>query len=120
MGSIYITTDETDNPITRFGGNWVQLKDVFLLGAGDTYINGATGGEATHTLTIEEMPYHYHWIANHLVSYPVESITTQFYMGGGGNPAGYGSRSTNYAGGSQPHNNMPPYLVVYIWKRLAD
>lgn len=30
-----------------------------------------------------------------------------------------GSASTNTVGGNQSHNNMPPYLTVYIWKRIA-
>ena len=59
VGSIYMSVNST-NPGTLFGGTWQRLKDRFLLGAGDTYAAGSQGGEATHTLTIDEMPAHSH------------------------------------------------------------
>lgn len=60
VGSLYWTSS-TDNPATTFGGGtWVQIKDKFILAAGDTYSNGATGGAATVTLTIDNMPMHNH------------------------------------------------------------
>lgn len=49
VGSIYMAANETD-PGTLFGGTWEQIKDKFLLSAGDTYVNGATGGSATKNL----------------------------------------------------------------------
>ena len=59
IGSIYMSVNNV-NPSTVFGGTWEQIKDKFLLACGDTYNNGATGGEATHTLTSNEMPSHNH------------------------------------------------------------
>lgn len=60
VGSLYWTSS-TENPATTFGGGtWVQIKDKFILAAGDTYTNGATGGEATVTLTENQMPKHTH------------------------------------------------------------
>lgn len=114
IGSIYMSVNNT-SPSTLFGGTWVQIKDTFLLSAGDTYTAGDTGGSATHTLTVDEIPSH-----NHIVK--------PFYGGvGNGNALqrGYSGSSTsiNYGsentGGGQAHNNMPPYLVVYMWKRTA-
>lgn len=119
VGAIYMSTVAT-NPKTLFGfGTWEQIKDVFLLTAGSTYSAGSTGGEATHTLTTSEMPNH-----SHAIWYP--------NAGAGNNsaPIGYpnvGSKSTYYAvgsydgdvGGGEAHNNMPPYLAVYAWKRTA-
>lgn len=78
IGSIYTSTQST-SPATLFGGTWVQIKDTFLLTAGDTYSAGATGGTATHihtsaahthttaahTLTADEMPKHRHYPANY-------------------------------------------------------
>lgn len=64
VGSIYMSVNST-SPSSLFGGTWVQLKDRFLLGAGDTYSNGATGGAATHTLTAAEMPGHTHTVGAH-------------------------------------------------------
>ena len=59
VGSIYMSVNNID-PSVVFGGTWQQIKDKFLLASGDTYENGATGGEATHTLTTNEIPSHNH------------------------------------------------------------
>lgn len=59
VGSIYMSVNNV-NPSTIFGGTWEQIKDKFLLACGDTYNNGATGGEATHTLNASEIPTHNH------------------------------------------------------------
>lgn len=63
IGSIYWTGKAPNNggdPNTLFGGTWVQIKDKFILAAGDTYTNGATGGSATVTLTVDQIPSHDH------------------------------------------------------------
>lgn len=112
VGSIYISTVNT-NPNTLFGvGTWEQLKDRFLLGAGNTYTAGATGGEATHTLTVSEMPKHNH--GKHVIPGDAD---VYYYASG----KSYGDRyyDTDYVGGGQAHNNMPPFLAVYVWKRTA-
>ena len=59
VGSIYWSSKNT-NPGTLFGGTWTQIKDKFILAAGDYYSNGATGGAATVTLTVSNMPSHKH------------------------------------------------------------
>ena len=59
VGSIYWSSNNT-NPGTLFGGTWTQIKDRFILAAGDSYSNGATGGAATVTLTVSNMPSHNH------------------------------------------------------------
>ena len=59
VGSIYWSSKNT-NPGTLFGGTWTQIKDRFILAAGDSYSNGATGGAATVTLTVSNMPSHSH------------------------------------------------------------
>ena len=59
IGSYYLS-DESTSPASLFGGTWEQIKDRFLVGAGNSYSVGATGGEATHTLTTSEMPSHSH------------------------------------------------------------
>lgn len=59
VGSIYLSASEI-SPETLFGGTWEQVKDRFLLAAGDVYEPGETGGEAQHTLTKAEMPAHTH------------------------------------------------------------
>ncbi len=59
VGSLYWSKNST-NPNMLFGGTWVQIKDKFILTAGDTYKVGTTGGEAAHALTIAELPAHNH------------------------------------------------------------
>ena len=113
VGSIYMSVSNT-NPSTLFAGTtWTQLKDRFLLGAGDTYSGGSTGGEATHTLTINEIPSHSH---SGVVTPSVRGVNPN---GGDWELNWYNNSSTNNAGGGQAHNNMPPYLVVYMFKRTA-
>ena len=115
VGSVYVSVNST-SPATLFGGTWVQIKDKFLLSAGDTYKAGATGGEATHVLTVNEMPRHNHSIDNLNASgstTPYMTVQAQEKKGYGGNV------QTFFTGGGQAHNNMPPYIVVYIWQRTA-
>lgn len=135
VGSFYISESSTD-PSTFIGGTWVQVKDTFILAAGDTYTAGATGGEAEHTLTTNEMPIHDGHIDG--MARPDVSLvtngnpTTAYYLNGGSytvtGKANYGFvvnhsneayPATLNAGGGLAHNNMPPYLVAYVWKRVA-
>lgn len=117
VGSIYMSVSST-SPQTLFGGTWVQLKDRFLLGAGATYKAGATGGEATHTLTAAEMPTHQHSIwfpnaggeQNAAIGFPTAGSKNTYYAE---------ASKTSGAGGGGAHNNLPPYLSVYMWKRTA-
>lgn len=113
VGSIYISVSST-NPASLFGGTWVQLKDRFLLGAGTSYSAGATGGESTHILTESEMPKHQHTMYGAFnTNYAVQAVAS-------GNQGWTAKESgTSYSGGGAAHNNMPPYLVVYMWKRTA-
>lgn len=120
VGSIYISVNEA-NPGTLFGGTWEQIKDMFLLAAGDIYAAGDAGGEAEHTLTVEEMPSHAHYL-----NYYSGSVSD--YLGGSSADYGIANSSSvtgKYSGaiaatgGSQPHNNMPPYLAVYVWQRVS-
>lgn len=114
VGSIYMSVNETD-PQTLFGGTWEQIKDTFLLGAGDKYEVGTTGGEAEHTLTIEEMPSHTHKQFNRNWYVTPQNAPTNT----AGNADGEMEALTSATGGGQAHNNMPPYLTVYMWKRIA-
>lgn len=115
VGSIYLSVNDTD-PATLFGGTWERIGGRFLLGADETYKAGSTGGEAEHTLTIDEMPRHNHEIDNLNASgnaTPFMTVQAQDKNGYGGNV------QTMYAGGGKAHNNMPPYLSVYMFKRVS-
>ena len=121
VGSIYLAVNNT-SPASLFGGTWTQLKDRFLLGAGSTYTNGNTGGASTVTLTVDQMPSHGHTIYDGSDERSVGPY-------GGGDSGSHGISYTHTArsntlmastaGGGKSHNNMPPYLVVYMWKRTA-
>ena len=116
VGSIYISTVST-SPSALFGGTWEQIKDTFLLAAGTTYTAGTTGGEAEHTLTVDEMPNHQHLLATDInQSEHTENSDIFSYAGW---KTQYNYSATAFSGGNQPHNNMPPYLAVYVWKRTA-
>jgi hypothetical protein len=136
VGSIYMSVTST-SPATLFGGTWVQLKDRFLLGAGDTYSNGATGGSATHTLTKSELPNVQLGLAvapdrsgyggTLLITTEQGSYKSKFASGSAlkapevslGTSASTSNIKTETLGSGYAHNNMPPYLVVYMWKRTA-
>lgn len=128
VGSIYMSVNST-NPSAIFGGTWEQIQDRFLLSAGSTYSAGSTGGEATHTLTINEMPSHRHERARDLLNNQILGESGGTYSNVVGltfNTGKYvytdtthNNVVTDYTGGGQAHNNMPPYLAVYIWKRTA-
>lgn len=115
VGSIYISVNNT-SPSTLFGGTWEQLTETFLYASTTADVNSttATGGEATHTLTINEIPSHKHQTSV-LARYTTTSSANAL--------VGYDSKTshqnTSSVGGGQPHNNMPPYMKVFMWKRTA-
>lgn len=123
VGSIYLSVSST-SPATLFGGTWEAMGGRFLLGADATYPAGSTGGEASHTLTTSEMPNHTHCTA---VEYSAgtSSINAWSLLIKQGSWETPGTAYTNawasnqFVGGDAPHNNLPPYLAVYIWKRTA-
>lgn len=115
---IHSTTLDTEaKVIAQYGGTaWAAIEGMFLLGSSPAHTVGSTGGEETHTLTIDEIPPH---------SHSFNAGATCFADGGTNDVSqGAGSRSYQYlaignTGGGQAHNNMPPYKVVYIWERTA-
>ena len=169
VGSIYISTGST-NPSTIYGGTWErygQGKTLVGLNESETEFStiNKTGGEKTHTLTIDEMPSHNHGIPsltgstnttgehNHLSYYVygytgwtgdipsgnygfiynsdaiqnpssagITGLSSSRYSGLGGShnhTLTTDKSTTNSTGGSQPHNNLQPYITVYMWKRVS-
>lgn len=113
VGSIYTST-VNQNPKTLFGfGTWEQIQDRFLLAAGSSYSAGSTGGAADHKLEIDEMPAHTHNVG--LESQKLQQGTHYSRV----TAAGSTSSVVSSTGGGKAHNNMPPYLAVYVWKRTA-
>ena len=129
VGSIYMSVNST-NPKNLFGGTWEQIQGKFLFGMNSSYPAGSTGGEITHKLTPNEMPVHNHdglyysYIATEnsvtlnsgTVSYHVPWGSSD-YAGDYGPGTGKAELVTGNTGSGAAHNNMPPYLSVYIWKR---
>ena len=145
IGSIYLSVNST-SPATLFGGSWTQLKDRFLLGAGSTYSSGATGGAATHKLSVAEMPSHAHdtpffnnmtnngemksdfigvfgkgVTASQALKDTGQTSTMEMWWINQTNTAEGNEWAylTSAKGSGSAHNNMPPYLVIYMWKRTA-
>lgn len=121
VGSIYISTVET-SPASIYGGSWEQIKDTFLLACGDSFAAGTNGGEVNHTLTVAEMPYHSHTILLNSsngsydtwdYSYGAAKANRSYFSQGPAEPIIGGT------GGTGAHNNMPPYLSVYMWRRVS-
>ena len=132
VGSIYISINST-SPSELFGGTWGQINNCFLLAQGNRFTAGSTGGEERHTLSVAEMPEHNHWVrilARGYDRWGNDGYSDYEYTTGSwSNPPAYGGShahtshvimgQTGKDGGSQSHNNMPPYLTVYMWKRIS-
>ena len=134
VGSIYISTSGT-NPSTIYGGTWErygQGKTLVGLNEGEPEFNtiNKTGGEKTHTLTINEMPSHNHNLGGHTFLWG-ENVGTVNIKNANAEAGAtsqnrlytyqdqYGWANTLVNGGSQPHNNLQPYITVYMWKRTS-
>lgn len=114
VGAIYSSTVNV-SPADLFGfGVWEPIRGVFLLAENDEHPAGSTGGEFEHTLTVAEMPSHTHNIK--AASDMIQAGTGRSQINTGGTEWG---GVVTYAGGSQPHNNTPPHLSVYMWKRVS-
>lgn len=104
-------------------GTWERYGiDRVTVGAGGDYTAGSVGGEKEHTLTVDEMPSHNHKTAKGEMS---ENADTQmdkhqtYQPEDGIKPGKYWYAGTLYTGGSRPHNNMPPYIGTYKYRRIA-
>jgi hypothetical protein len=111
VGDIVLRMDET-NPATLYGGVWEKIQDAFLIGAGGKYNLGSSGGEEEVQLTVEQLPSHSHsfgyGIATDAPGVSPTVMSSQNY-----------TVNTAPTGGDEPHNNIPPYVAVNIWQRIA-
>ena len=118
IGSIY-TSVTSANPSTLFGGNWEAFgagRVLIGLDSADTDFDAVeeTGGAKTHTLTTAEMPSHTHTFT------AFQTISGSNNRTGGGALSASASSTTASTGGGGAHNNVQPYIVVYMFKRIAD
>lgn len=145
IGSFYISLVSID-PGILFGGTWDQITGRFLIATGANEDNttnywgnlsansfncpaGELGGEAWHTLSVNELASHQHPAdeGNANVGYlrSAAGVSRRTVASGSGATNHYYgseafSRTTGtYTGGNAGHNNMPPYLAVYMWTRIA-
>lgn len=142
VGSIYMSVSAT-SPASLFGGTWVQLKDRFLIGAGDSYSVNGTGGASSvnitpsgnnsgTALTVDQIPSHSHGFVLNIqhsdgATVSGESMTTGLRVGGRARyngttySTGGGQAHTHtFVGTTQTVSTIPPYLAVYMWKRIPD
>ena len=143
VGSLYWSKKSTD-PGTLFGGTWTRVKDKFILAAGDSYAQGATGGEATVTLTTNQIPSHTHSASSNSTGAHAHDLSVKYGTQGSSSWNAFGKSYNNYqwvddknsytisttgahshtisvnnTGGGAAHNNMPPYVAYYCWERTA-
>ena len=132
IGSIYMSVNNV-SPASFLGGTWEAIQDRFLLSAGSSYSAGSTGGAATHTLTKGQLPSVSGGFAVPVIGYHGtkgvmgDAQGISFGTIGSSNPYGITqgmsgtaiTSGTQYGyqisfGNNEGHNNMPPYLTVYM------
>lgn len=138
VGAIYMSEKNT-SPASLFGGSWSQIQERFLYAAAasGTYAVGNVGGERTHTLIPSELPPVRMKVGVHAGGYVGENGTVNSFIRNGST---YGTESSRKTGDTSdrtpelyvnssllnsfeclnhPHNNMPPYVCMYMWKRVS-
>lgn len=132
VGSIVQYADASIDPNSLIGGTWERIQGKFLFGADQNHAIGSEGGSETQTLTTANLPRHMHFTIRmaqgetspdylHTVARSDfehsqwENARYQLY----GVDAEANSGKSSYVGNGTAHNNMPPYLTIYIWKRIA-
>ena len=134
IGSIYMNITSTD-PNTLLGfGTWARFGEGKMLMSQDNGnsrfdVGEETGGSESVTLTTSQIPSH-----NHLITHAGGGISANYFHPTYGASISFGDNNTSIAtnpfytypsacmsdtGGGQSHDNMPPFIVVYMWKRTA-
>ena len=116
VGSYYWSQKNT-SPEELFGGKWEAISGRFLFSTDSNHSVDSTGGEEKHTLTENEMPSHTHGF-NHYSNISCNSLLGSSYNLPYREDWNFmKSDNVGYKGGNQPHNNMPPYITAYCWRR---
>ena len=144
VGIVLEFTNGTNPNDIMQGQTWERIYNVFLYASGSKSL-GAQGGEENHTLSVAETPAHRHGLSTCNTNQYNDDYDWVKPLGnnaGGGAKAsgviaeccawngpatryvdGYSQAKDGHVmssvGGSKAHNNMPPYLVVNMWKRTA-
>lgn len=128
VGALFWSTNNVNPGTYITGTTWQRFgngKVLVGVDEGDTAFNTVKkeGGAKTHTLIIAEMPSHTHIQNEH--SHEVHTHQANRGNGslsGGGSPAAYTpaiAAINQNTGGGAAHNNLQPYITVYIWERLT-
>lgn len=138
VGSIYTSIDST-SPASLFGGTWEQFRDRVLVGAGLSFSAGDIGGSfaptvSPHTHSIEGITLgskgsgairlELQSDGNAVIykesgaAWSSSTSASKWSIAHGAN-IGIGSTKTTSAGSDNGFGNMPPYLAVYMWKRVS-
>lgn len=118
VGAIYLSTVAT-SPAELFGGTWKRLEGRFLLGCSADYPAGTAGGAAKVTLTVAQMPTHAHQFSRIPIVSNELTAGGNYYAEKSTAVGKLVAQNTETAGGGKAHTNMPPYLAVYAWERIA-
>ena len=122
VGSYYWSEKNT-SPEELFGGEWESISGRFLFSTDSNHSVDSTGGEEMHKLTENEMPTHWHaydrfYYGNYYNGGTISGTGKYFpYQYESSNGNFRSSTPTDDRGGNQPHNNMPPYITAYCWRR---
>ena len=122
VGSIYMSVSAT-NPGSIIGGTWVLWgsgRVPVCVNGNDSDFNTVekTGGEKKHTLTVNEIPPHWHMIRVMSEGDSDPDWDKDNYVKAGANSQEAGAY-TESAGSGYSHNNLQPYITCYMWKRTA-
>lgn len=118
VGSPYVSDNPT-SPAELYGGTWERIEGKFIMGASDTYPAGSTGGSATHTQTVGEMPRHSHTLD--LSNAGLEDNEFKYTVSYSQNKkiTIAATRAVQANGDGQPMDILNPYYSMYIWRRIA-
>lgn len=120
VGCYYWSSSQT-NPSELFGGSWEQIKDRFVLAVGDRHAVGSVGGVETVALTAAQNGPHIHSVSTGRTTVTTTGSGTQWsgYLNDKFSDKGTVTLYSTQSGSGQPHNNMPPYITAYCWRRTA-
>lgn len=131
INSIYMSVNST-SPAYYFGGSWERIRDKFLMAAGNSYTAGTEGGSTSHN----------HGLTNGFAKFVAADLSNSFVGSAGivakskGNVSWTTDRGlktnsiiydnsltattgTELGGSTDNNSNLPPYLTVYVWKRIS-
>lgn len=130
VGKLWASDDPT-SPASIVGGTWEQIKDKFILAAGDTYAAGSTGGEAAHTHSVSGIAaigvMQNTTVSDSSASRLAAEFPANLYAHTHEYDSIFDKSNALYStvgcvktkGSANEQSNMPPYIAMYVWKRIA-